>query len=279
MQLEVELTSREGAAIGLAQRFVADGFRDIVVLGGDGTIGEVVAGCVLPDGSGMRAADIGLSVIHQGTGGDVAHGLGIPKDEAGALAVARSGALRRVDVGIARFEQGDALVRGFLSCANVGMSAEVVELVTGRLKRIGKSGAFAAATLRSLARNRARPMEIRTAEGLELDIDVVDVMAANNRYLGGGMLAAPNAEWDDGLFDLVMIGAARRTTLLRAFPKIYSGRHLSHPIVRVERTASVRLASGDAQRPERVVLDGELVGRTPVTFELLPAALGIRVPV
>jgi diacylglycerol kinase (ATP) len=281
-QFEVELTSCEGDAIGVTRRLVEDGVRSFVVLGGDGTVGEVVAGCVRADGSGMVEPDVELSIVHQGTGGDVARGLGIPKDEANAIEVARSGARRRIDVGVAHFPGEGAgtagSTRGFLSCANVGMSAEVVELVTGRLKRLGKQGAFAAATMRCLARNRPRPLLIRTAEGGSFDRDVV-VMAANNQYLGGGMLAAPDALWDDGAFDLVMIAAARRTRLMRAFPRIYSGRHLTLPEVQVERTGSVTLGTPDPARPERVVLDGELVGRTPVTFTVLPRALAVRVPV
>jgi diacylglycerol kinase family enzyme len=220
-----------------------------------------------------------LSVIHQGTGGDVARGLGIPWDEAGAIDVARTGRVRRVDVGVARFDEGDGLARGFASCANVGMSAEVVEQVTGPLKRIGKRGAFFVATMRCLARNRPRPVRITTDAGLELETGVVDVMVANNRYLGGGMLAAPRAEWDDGQFDLVVIEAARRTRLMRLFPTIYRGTHVDQTdVVRVERAREVRIDSADPTRAERVVLDGELAGRTPVTFEVIPSAIGVRVP-
>src|SRR5688500_9739264 len=78
---EVLLTTGPGDAIQLARRAIGEGMRGLVVLGGDGTLGEVVAGCLKPDGTGPLSDGIELSIIHQGTGGDLARGLDIPKDE------------------------------------------------------------------------------------------------------------------------------------------------------------------------------------------------------
>lgn len=151
---EVLLTTGPGNAIELARRAVEEGMHGLVVLGGDGTLGEVVAGCLRPDGSGPLADGIELSIIHQGTGGDLAHGLGLPKDERGAIDVAMHGERRRIDVGVATFTGLDGvphnasstedgrLRRGFVSTANVGMASEVVARVTGPLKRLGNNGAL-----------------------------------------------------------------------------------------------------------------------------------------
>lgn len=286
---EVLLTTAPGDAMSLARRAVAEGIVGLVVLGGDGTLGEVVAGCLKPDGSGPLADGIDLSVIHQGTGGDLARGLEIPKDEDSAIAVALGSTRRRIDVGVARFsshpdveaiadvDDGE-LVRGFVSTACVGMAAEVVERVTGRLKKLGNNGAFAAATVTCLARNRPRPVQLSTREGLDATIDVVDVDICNNRYFGGGMLVAPDARIDDGVFDVVVIRAAGRMKLIRAFPKIYSGRHLHDPLVRVERTNELHVGIPAGASAEGLVLDGELVGQTPASFQVLPGAICVRVP-
>jgi YegS/Rv2252/BmrU family lipid kinase len=276
--VEVQLTTGPGDAIAIVRRLLADGIRDFVVLGGDGTVGEVVGGCIRADGSGMIRDDVTLSIIHQGTGGDFARGLGIPKDETGAIAVAVGDVERRIDVGIATFQTPDgAQTRGFASVANIGMAAEVVQQVTGRLKRLGSNGSFAVATLNCLLRNRPRPVKIVTAEGLDADLDIVDIDVCNNRYMGGGMLVAPDALLDDGLFDVVLIGAAGRARLIRTFPKIYSGRHVSDPLVRVERTCELTITvTGDGPQ-EGVVLDGELVGSTPATFRVLESAITMRV--
>jgi YegS/Rv2252/BmrU family lipid kinase len=279
-QFEVLLTTGPGNAIELTRRALEDGMRGLVVLGGDGTLGEVVAGCITPDGSGMMHDDIELSVVHQGTGGDLARGLDIPKDEPGAIAVALGGTTRRIDVGVARYTAADGTshARAFVSTANVGMAAEVVERVTGRLKKLGNNGAFAVATVGCLARNRPRPVHLTTPEGLDTTLAIVDVDICNNRFMGGGMLVAPDAALDDGVFDVVMIGAAGRGKLIRTFPKIYSGRHVHDAIVRVERTRELRVGVPSGGAPEGVVLDGELVGRTPATFTNLPGAIAVRVP-
>ena len=289
-QFEVLLTTGPGDGISLARQAIADGMRQLVVLGGDGTLGEVIAGCIKPDGSGMLHDSIELSIIHQGTGGDLARGLAVPKDEAGAIETALNGQLRRIDIGLARFTRqpgldvvADAaadgrLARGFACTANVGMAAEVVEKVTGRLKRLGNSGSFAAATISCLAHNKPRPVRIRTDEGLDATLTIVDVDVCNNAYMGGGMHVAPGSSLDDGLFDVIVIGAAGRFRLLRTFPKIYSGRHVTDPLVRVEQTAKLTIDTPDPRSPEGVVLDGELVGCTPATFEVLAAAISVRVP-
>lgn len=292
-RLDVQLTTGPGDAITIVRRLLADGFRDLVVLGGDGTLGEVVAGCIRPDGSGMARDDIVLSIVHQGTGGDLARGLGIPKDERGAVDVALAGANRRIDVGVATFEahpevtaaadvvDGTRRSRGFVSTANVGMAAEVVQQVTGPLKRLGSNGAFAVATIRCLASNRPRPVQLHVGADDDAGsrVEIVDLDVCNNRYMGGGMLVAPGAAIDDGRFDVVVIAAAGRARLIRTFPRIYSGRHVHDPLVRVERTDRLRVGVPSGAQPEGVVLDGELVGRTPAEFRTIPAAISVRVPV
>lgn len=272
-----ELTEGVGDAIRIARDFVRAGGRDIVVLGGDGTIGEVVAGCVDESGHHMLADDITLAVVHQGTGGDFAHGLGIPKENlAAALEIAANGVQRVVDVAVATFvgPEGQLQVRGFASCANVGMGAEVVRKVTGRLKRVGDTAAFAIATVGCLLRNRPRHVTL-TLDGVAHELDIVDIVMANNRFMGGGMLVAPDAQLDDGLLDVVVISAAGRLKLIRTFPKIYKGTHVDEPIVRVTRTREVRVDAAGAG--QGVVLDGEPVGHTPARFHVLPGALRVRV--
>lgn len=276
------LTERPGHAIELARKMVADGVRDIVVLGGDGTVGEVVAGLVRPDGSGMIDGGIRLAIVHQGTGGDLVRGLGIPVDERDAVQVALEGTTRTIDVGVAHYSvpgSDQRVVRAFASCANVGMAYEVVERVAGRLKRLGRSSAFTVATLACLARNHRRWADVATAEGFDERVALTDLVISNNRYMGGGMLVAPDAAFDDGLFDLVVIGAARRSHLLRVFPRIYSGRHVHDRAVRIMRTRRVDISPVPGHPPEGVVLDGEPLGRTPASFEVLPNALQVRVPV
>ena len=89
------------------------------------------------------------------------------------------------------------------------------------------------------------------------------------------MLLAPGAEQDDGLFDVVLIGDITKRDFVTTAPKIYKGTYLKHPKVELLRSRSVAV---DAAERLPIELDGEQVGTTPVRFEIVPAALRIRVP-
>jgi diacylglycerol kinase family enzyme len=102
------------------------------------------------------------------------------------------------------------------------------------------------------------------------------VIVANGRYLGGGMMLTPEAEPDDGLLDVLLIGDLTRRDLIMTMPKTYRGKHLPHPKAEILRAAEVTI---DAPEPLPVELDGEQPGTTPVRFELVPGALSLRVPV
>lgn len=279
VDVEPVLTERTGHATELARMYVESGGRSLIVLGGDGTVGETVAGLVTADGVQMIADGVTIAVIHQGTGGDFARGLGIPKETEAAVRVAAHGTVRQIDVPVATVRSltsDDTVIRAFANLANIGMGADVVRQVTGRLKKIGNSGAFLVSALHQLMRNQPRPVRV-SSEGHDHHLEIVDVMVANNRYMGGGMLPAPEALLDDGELDVIMISSVSRLKLASKMPKLYKGTHLNDPITRWFRSASVGIET-PSEQPQGVVLDGELAGRTPASFHVLARTLGVRVP-
>ncbi len=102
-----------------------------------------------------------------------------------------------------------------------------------------------------------------------------DVVVANGRYHGGAMWLAPEAEPDDGLFDVLLIGDVNKVDFITTAPKLYRGTHLSHPKVDLVRASRVTV---DAPERLPIELDGEQVGTTPARFEIVPSAVGVRVP-
>jgi diacylglycerol kinase family enzyme len=102
-----------------------------------------------------------------------------------------------------------------------------------------------------------------------------DVVVANGVWHGGGMMLAPGAVPDDGLFDVVLIGDIGKADFLTTAPKIYKGKHVSHPKVEVVRSARVGV---DAVERLPIEVEGEQVGTTPAVFEIVPGALRLRVP-
>jgi diacylglycerol kinase family enzyme len=102
-----------------------------------------------------------------------------------------------------------------------------------------------------------------------------DVVVANGRYFGGGMMICPDAAPDDGVFDVLLIGDLTKRDLVLTLPKTYRGKHLPHPKAEVLRGALVTVESDE---PLPIELDGEQPGTTPVRFELVRHALRLRVP-
>jgi len=102
-----------------------------------------------------------------------------------------------------------------------------------------------------------------------------DVIVANGVWHGGGMMLAPDASPDDGLFDVVLIGDVGRVDFLTTAPKLYRGKHVGHPKVEVVRSSRV---SVDAVEHLPIELEGEQVGTTPATFQVVRNALRVRVP-
>lgn len=274
--VRVEVTTASGHATDLAHNFVRGGGREIVAIGGDGTVGETTAGLVDVDGK-LITPDVTLSIIHQGTGGDLARALDIPRRAHEAVDIAANGHPRRIDLGVAAFKvagsAGQAR-RAFANCANVGLGADVVSEVTTQLKRLSRSSAFGIAAARCILRNQPRRMTL-TRGGVSDTLDLVELMVGNSHYMGGGMLATPKAQVDDGQLDVVMVQSTSRPRLLVKLPKIYRGTHLDDPITRWFRDTSFSI---DSREPQGVALDGELVGTTPVSFDVIPSALAIRVP-
>jgi diacylglycerol kinase (ATP) len=102
-----------------------------------------------------------------------------------------------------------------------------------------------------------------------------DVIVANGQWHGGAMRLAPEARPDDGVFDVVLIGDVTKRDFVTTSPKLYKGTYLAHPKIDLHRSSSVAV---DAPERLPIELDGEQAGTTPVRFEVVPAALRVRVP-
>jgi YegS/Rv2252/BmrU family lipid kinase len=268
---EVRQSERPGHLTELAEESAREGAGTLVVVGGDGTVHEVVNGLMR---SG-RAAEVTLAVIPRGTGKDFARGVGIPHDTSAALVAARQGRLREVDVGLARFTapDGSRAEAHFVNFAGAGISGAIARRANASSKAMGGRISFIVATITVFARWRAVTMTA-TVETERRSGPMFEVLAMNGGYTAGGMWAAPDARPDDGLLDVVLIGDVTKADFVRTFPKIYRGRHLSHPKIELLRG---RALSVDSKHPLPVVLDGEQPGTTPAEFTLLPRALRVKV--
>jgi YegS/Rv2252/BmrU family lipid kinase len=253
----------------LAHEAASKGARLIVAVGGDGTVNEVVNGI-----AGLE--DVELAVVHRGTGGDFVRTFGIPHKLEGALDVARGTTTRAVDLGRATYRtwEGADETKWFANAASAGLSGAVAKRVNETGKALGGKVSYAWSTVAVFARWRNAQLTVEVGDEKRSG-SMYDVIVANGRYVGGGMKITPDAEPDDGTFDVLLIGDISKGDLVRNLPKLYRGTHLPHPKAEVLRGAT---ASIDAPIPLPVQLDGEQPGTTPATFEVVPRALRLRVP-
>ena len=241
----------------------------LVVVGGDGSVHEVVNGIA-------GAESVELAVIPRGTGWDFARSLGIPRDLDQAARVALEGELHVIDLGQATFRTwaGDEKQAHFANVGSAGISGAIARRANDASKALGGKVSYYWATLAVYFGWKTDVMRVtvgdETREGR-----MIDVIVANGRYIAGGMMLCPEATPGDGLFDVLLIGDVTTRDLLFVLPKTYRGKHLPHPRLEVLRGRSVTI---DADEPLPLELDGEQPGTTPVRFELVPRALRLRVP-
>jgi diacylglycerol kinase (ATP) len=267
LQGDALFSERVGQLTELARKAAA-GASLLVAVGGDGTVNEVV--------NGIAGLDVELAVIPRGTGWDFVRTYGIPRKLEAAVEIALHGRTREIDLGRAHYlgwdgVEGESL---FANVASAGMSGAIAKRANETSKTLGGKISYAWATLLVFSRWRSGEITVRV-DGEEHRGRMHDVIVANGRYLGGGMKMLPDAEPDDGLFDVLLIGDLTKRDLLLTLPKTYRGRHLPHPKATLLRGSTVEI---EAPEPLPVELDGEQPGTTPVRFELVPRALRLRVP-
>jgi YegS/Rv2252/BmrU family lipid kinase len=237
----------------------------LVVIGGDGTVNEVV--------NGVAGMDAEIGVLPNGTGQDFARTHGIPSGLDEAVRVVLDGATRTIDLG--RVECAGSESRFFANVGSAGMSGSVARRANSMTKRFGGRATFFYALTREFLAWQNTRVELELDESVRREGPMHDVIVANGRFHGGGMKLAPDARQDDGAFDVVTIGDVNKLDFLTTAPKLYSGRYLSHPKVELLRSSSVAIGA-DAPLPLEV--DGEPIGTTPARFEVVRAALRLRVP-
>ena len=268
------LSERGGQLVELAQEAAEDGAQLLVVVGGDGTVNEVARGLLERHERGQSVPEI--AVIPQGTGRDFARTFRLARDTTKALETARTGGTEIVDAARVTYRtwKGRTESSYFANVASAGMSGAIAERANTTTKALGGKASFLMATLSVFSRWQPGEMTV-TVDGAERQGRMHDVLVANCRFLGGGMKMCPDADPTDGLFDVLTIGAITKANLTMTLPKIYRGTHLPHPKAELLRGAAVTI---DAEVAVPVQLDGEQPGTTPVTFEVMPQALRLRVP-
>lgn len=277
------LTSAPREATALCREALTAGAPGVAVVGGDGTLSEAAGGFFSEQGEPL-AKHAYLAPISAGTGGDF-------RKSIGSLNVSRRGGgvadlvdrmlsatARPIDAGWLEHvdHEGRPARRAFLNITSFGMGGLVDRLVNEGPKWVGGPAAFFVGSVRGLVRYRPMAVRISLDDGPPRETTILNFMVANGQYFGGGMHAAPRAQIDDGLFDVVGMEHMSKLDAILGTKSMYDGKLLDHPKVTFGRAARVR---AEPVRPSDHVLldvDGEAPGRLPATFELRAGAFHLR---
>ena len=270
-------TERPMHAAGLTRAALADAHDLVVAVGGDGTINEVVNGFFEEARPGVPSKPLGpfaaLGVLPRGTGGDLRRTIGLDGDVSRSAARLR-GERSPIDVGRVDYQadDGSPAARHFINVGEVGVGVRVVDLANASSKMLGGKLTFMLASMRALI--GWRDLEIRASfdGGPPEDLSVTTLAIANGRYFGGGMMVAPEARLDDGLFHITIWSGFTLGDFVLKSSAMYDGTHVKFPGTRTRTARTVRLEARGAA-PVGLEVDGERIGRLPATFTVLPGAL------
>ena len=278
----VHQTEGTGHATELARDALKSGTQVVVAMGGDGTIHEVVNGMIENDKAIHEDATLG--VVSAGTGSDFIKTFGIPGTASHAVAHLDGPERFKIDIGKITLQVPDTAgeeagglgrtreqTRYFANIAEVGIGASVVARAQRLPRWLGPTVYFFAFW-----------MTLRKHKMADVVVDLVDrkyegkmnnLVVANGQFFGGGMKVAPKAAPTDGILD-IQIEHCRKREAIAIMPKIYKGEHVPHPDI----FEAKRVRASITSRPEMLIeADGEVLGTTPATFELLKEAIYLKV--
>ncbi len=265
-ELEWIETEKSGDAYEAAKEW-SDGL--LIVAGGDGTVNEVVNGL----GQAGFPENVTLGLLPAGTGNDLAATLAIPEDPDEAERVLRENRVRHLDA--ARVNSTGIGERFFINVATGGLGAEISDSADSETKKRWGKLAYLFSSVESI--RDYDPPEVRIfLDGEERVMRAFNLAVGNCRYAGGGWLASPRANPEDGLLDLVVIEDVGPMEALGIAPTALGGSdYLDKEGVFFARAKEIRVESEPGSL--EFTVDGEVIGDEPAEFAILPKAIKVIV--
>lgn len=258
LKYEIALTDAPGHATVLTKEAAEAGWANIIAVGGDGTMNEVL--------NGIMDTPASMGFIPAGTGNDLARSLAIPLNIKEAVSVFATGEITPMDIGQDR--------DGYFSIIlGLGFPSDVMQHVNTSKNILRGPLAITASIIQVVNKLRPYPVHIEM-DNETLDTTVMGIFILNTRFTGGGLQIAPEAKYDDGILDVVIMHEMGKLDFLSTLPKAYKGTHLSNPRCEIFHTKRIKVTTAE---PLRKLFDGNVFGESPVDARVLPAALKVWV--
>lgn len=276
IQFDYATTHSRGHGIELTREAIANGYRKILVLGGDGTLNEAVNGIFQQDACPTN--EITLGIIPVGTGNDLGRMYGIPKDSFKALDIILKNNTFTQDVAkVSFFQNGVKCNRYFANCAGMGYDA-LVTRKSNLWKDNGYTGIWVYWTniLLSLFQHKCVELEIEVDGVPSMRSKVYSMSVGICKYSGGGVPQLPNAIPDDGLMDMTVVKRINILKILGNLPRLFNGSFIHMKEIKTFQAKSIGVKTVYT-KPLYLETDGESLGTSPCDFTLIPKSLNIYV--
>lgn len=257
---DIFITEHVGHAEELAADALKAGYKTVIAAGGDGTVREIAAA--------LCGTDAALGILPFGTGNDLASALLIPEEPKKAAELILFGKKKPTDLGRANG-------RVFANVCGVGFDVDVLECTKKHKK--GRKGMlpYLLGIVDAIVHRRRLHAHISLDGAQETELDALVIDICNGRRFGGGMMVAPEAKQDDGLFDVCIAKYIDLFQMITLLPTFIKGKHIDKKPIIYTRAKRVRVR---LEGENTVQLDGELIEKAPLECEIIAGAAGIIRP-
>ena len=270
---EAVLTKRRLHAMALTVEKIEKGFRKIIVVGGDGTMNEVVNGIFRQ--KSVFTTDITLGMISVGTGNDWVRTFNIPTEYEEAIKILKAEKTMLQDAGTVKYVNTDCeKVRYFINMAGLGFDGLVAQK-TNADKDLGRTNPFV--YLKNLIASLFAYNSCQTTvevDGYRVQDKIFSIGIGIGQFNGGGMRQTPDALPDDGLFDVVLIKNMSKWSVVANVRRLYNGTIKKHRQVETLVGKHIRIES---EIPVLLETDGESLGHSPFEFQIVPTSVKVIV--
>lgn len=284
--VDVAFTESPRHAVELARDAALNGREIVVAVGGDGSIHEVATGLMLArEQLPGHALNTRLGIIGQGTGGDFRRTLGIAHRLDQYCKTIANGHCKKIDIGRLRYSdhEGNTQNGFFVNILSMGIGGLVDQYVAEMGRNLGGTMTYFVASVRGLIKSRLGELKCtiyKGSESQEITFKSRLLSICNGRFFGSGMEAAPMALPDDGIFEVVDLGHAPKLKFFASSSRLYTGSHMNSPDVKHFQCDRIDVELLNTEAADTFILDvdGEPLGRLPISIELIPKAIEVFVP-